>query len=96
MKIPADLFEQTVSGLTYKQRDIAQWVPVWGVSASLTMVELRSANDLNNMVPSPYEGTQPVQPPSPTLMKGIPAGAKSDTDSTEEDSEEGVGQKGTW
>ena len=42
------------------QRDIAQWVPVWGVSASLTMVELRSANDLNNIIPSPYEGTEPM------------------------------------
>ena len=29
------------------QRDITQWVPMWGVLASLTMVELRSANDLN-------------------------------------------------
>ena len=56
------------------QRNIAQWVPVRGVSASLTMVELRSANDLNNMIPSPYEGTEPVQPPSPTLVKGIPVG----------------------
>ena len=46
------------------QRDIAQWVPVRGVLASLTMVEFRSANDLNNMFPSPYEGTEPVQPPS--------------------------------
>ena len=40
------------------QRDISQWVPVQGVSASLTMVELRLANDLNNMNPSPYEGTE--------------------------------------
>ena len=47
------------------QRDIAQWVPVRGVSASLTMMELRLANDLNNMFPSPYEGTEPVQPLSP-------------------------------
>ena len=36
------------------QRDIAQWVPIWGTSATLTMMELRMANDLNNMVPSPY------------------------------------------
>ena len=41
------------------QRDIAQWVPLRGVSALLTMVELRTANDLNNMIPSPYEGTEP-------------------------------------
>ena len=67
------------------QRDIAQWVPVRGVSASLTMVELRSANDLNNMIPSPYEGTESIRPPSPTPIKGIPAGAESDTDSSKED-----------
>ena len=81
------------------QKDIAQWVPVWGVSASLTMVELRSANDLHNMIPSPYEETEPVWPPSPTLMKGVPAGAKLDTDSLkEEDSGEEWDKKkrGNW
>ena len=31
------------------QKDVSQWVPVRGVSASLTSSELRSANDLNNM-----------------------------------------------
>ena len=69
-----------------------------GVYASLTMVELRTTNDLNNMIPSPYEGTEPVQPPSPALVKGIPAGAKSDTDSSEEDSGEEWDKKecGDW
>ena len=68
------------------QRDIAQWVPVQGVSTSLTMVELRSTNDLNNMIPSPYEGTEPIQPPSPTPVKGIPVGGgESDTYSFEEE-----------
>ena len=42
------------------QRDIAQWLPVQRVSASLNTVELMSANDLNNMIPSPYEGTEPI------------------------------------
>ena len=35
------------------QRDIVQWVPVRGMSATLTMPELRVANDLNIMVPLP-------------------------------------------
>ena len=80
------------------KRDIAQWVPVQGISASLTMVELRTANDLNNMIPSPYEGTEPMQPPSPVLVKGIPAGAESGTDSSEEDSGEEWDKKecGNW
>ena len=65
------------------QRDIAQWVPVWEASASLTMMELCTANDLNNMMPSPYEGVEPIRQPSPQLVKGIPAGAKSDMDSME-------------
>ena len=80
------------------QRDITQWVPVQGVSASLTMVQLRSAKNLNNMIPSPYEGTEPVQPPSPMLVKGIPVGAKSDTDSYKEDSREQWDKKecGNW
>ena len=33
------------------QKDISQWVPMRGVSASLTSLELRSANDLNNINP---------------------------------------------
>ena len=37
------------------QKDISQWVPVRGVSTSLTMAELRSANDLNNMNPYLYD-----------------------------------------
>ena len=63
------------------------------------MVELRSTNDLNNMIPSPYEGTEPIQPPSPALVKGIPMGAESDTDSSEEeDSREEWDKKehGNW
>ena len=51
------------------QRDISQWVLVWGVSISLTMVELRSANDHNNMNPSPYDGTELIQPHSPCWWK---------------------------
>ena len=80
------------------QRGIAQWVLVRGVLASLTMVGLRSANDLNNMIPSPYEETEPVPPPSPALVKGIPAGVESDTDSFDEDSGEEWDKKecGNW
>ena len=35
------------------QQDIAQWIPVCGTSATLTMPELGTAYDLNNFVPSP-------------------------------------------
>ena len=54
-----------------------------GVSASLTMMELHAANDLNNMVSSPYEGVEPVRWPSPELVKGILVGTESDMDSVE-------------
>ena len=63
------------------QRDIAQWVPVRGASASLTMMELHMVNDLSNMVPSPYSEFEPVRPLSPEIIKGIPAGAESNMDS---------------
>ena len=69
------------------QRDISQWVLVRGTSVTLTMSELRVANDLNNMNPFPYDGTGLVQPHqlhSPMLMQGIPAGEESDTDSCDE------------
>ena len=68
------------------QHDIAQWVPIWGTSATLTMMELCTANDLNNMVPSPYSEVELVRPLSPEIIKGIPAGAKSDTNSSVIDS----------
>ena len=63
------------------QCDIAQWVPVWGASASLMMTELCMANDLSNMVPLSYSKVEPVRPPSPEIVKGILAGAESDTGS---------------
>ena len=66
------------------QRDISQWVPIQGVCTSLTMVELRSANDFNNMNPCLYDGTELVQPHSAILVTGIPTEAESDTDSLDE------------
>ena len=38
------------------------------------------------MVPLPYSEVELVRPPSPEIIKGIPAGAKSDTDSSAMDS----------
>ena len=61
------------------------------------MSELCAANDLNNMVPSPYSELQAVKPTSPVILKCIPAGAESDTKSSvldsgdEWDKMEGVG-----
>ena len=51
------------------QRDIAQWVPIQGTSATLTMPELRAANDLNNMVPSPSSKLPVMKPSSPKILK---------------------------
>ena len=56
------------------------------MSATLTMSELRAANDLNNMVPPPSSELQAVRPPSPEILKCIPAGAKSNTNSSVIDS----------
>ena len=36
--------------------NISQWVPMRGISTSLTSVELRLANDLNNICPYPHYG----------------------------------------
>ena len=72
------------------QKDISQWVPVRGVSASLTTLELRSANNLNNMNPYLYDRTGLVQPHSPMLVQGIPMGEEeSDMDSFGELSDSG-------
>ena len=64
------------------QRDIAQWVPVQGTSSTLTMPELRVANDLNNMVPLPLSELPVVKPRSTEIVKCIPAGTESDTNSS--------------
>ena len=61
------------------------------------MSELHVANDLNNMVPSPSSKLELAKPPSPKIMKGIPGGMESDTNSLaidsgdEWDKTEGVG-----
>ena len=68
------------------QRDIAQWVPVQGTSATLTMMVLHVANDLNNMVPSPYSEVEPARPPSSEIIKGVLVGTESDTNSSAIDS----------
>ena len=73
------------------QKDVSQWVPVRGVSASLTSSELQLANDLNNMNPYLYDGPGLAQPHSPRLVQGIPMGEEeeSDTDSCGEPSDSG-------
>ena len=79
------------------QWDIAQWVPIWGTSATLTMSELCAANDLNNMVPSPSSELELAKPPSPKIMKGIPGGAEIDTNSSGIDSgDEWDKTEGVW
>ena len=56
------------------------------MSATLTMPELRAAHDLNNMVPSPLSELPAAKPPSIEVMKCIPAGKESDTNSSIVDS----------
>ena len=71
-------------------RNISEWVPMRGVSSSLTSVMLRSANDLNNICPYPHYKQELTEPHSPQLVQCRPAGEKMDTDSWNEpsDSEE--------
>ena len=45
-----------------------------------------AANNLNNMVPSPLSELPVAKPPSIEVMKCIPAGAESDTNSSIVDS----------
>ena len=68
------------------QRDIAQWVPVCGMSATLTMPELHAAYDLNNFVPSPSSELKPMRPSLTQIVKCIPGGTESDTNSSAIDS----------
>ena len=49
------------------------------------MPELHAANDLNNMVPSPSSELPAAKPPS-EILKCIPAGTESDTNSSVMDS----------
>ena len=64
------------------QCDIVQWVPVRGASAALMITELCVANDLSNMVPLPHSKAELARPPPPKIIRGVPAGTKSDTDSS--------------
>ena len=50
------------------------------------MPELRMANDLSNIVPSPLSEFPAAKPPSTEIVKCIPAGAESDTNSSIVDS----------
>ena len=63
-----------------------QWVPIRGMSGTLTMPELRAAHDLNNMVPSPLSELPAAKPPPTQVMECIPAGAESDSNSSIVDS----------
>ena len=56
------------------------------MSGTLTMPELRAAYDLNNMVPSPLSELPAAKPPPLEVMKCIPAGAESDSNSSFPDS----------
>ena len=71
-------------------RNSLEWVPMRGVSSSLTSVELRSANDLNNICPYPHSEPELTRGHSPQLVYGRPVGDETDTDSWNEpsDSEE--------
>ena len=56
------------------------------MSGTLTMPELHTAYDLNNMVPSPLSELPAAKPPPIEVMKCIPAGAESDSNSSFPDS----------
>ena len=71
-------------------RNLLEWVPMRGMSLSLTSVELRLANDLNNICPYPHSKWELTKAHSPHLVYSRPAGDETDTDSWNEpsDSEE--------
>ena len=50
------------------------------------MPELHAANDLNNMVPSPLSELPAAKPPPSEIVKCVPVGAESDTNSSVMDS----------
>ena len=50
------------------------------------MLELRAANDLNNMVPLPLSELPVAKPPSTKIVKCIPVGTASNTNSSVADS----------
>ena len=56
------------------------------MSATLTIPELRTAYDLNNFVPSPSSELEPTRPSSTQIVKCIPGGTESDTNSSAIDS----------
>ena len=62
-------------------RNSSEWVPMRGVSSSLTLVELRSANDLNNIYPYPYSEQELTKAHSPELVYSRSVGDETDTDS---------------
>ena len=47
-----------------------------GASASLTMVELQTANDLNNMILSKYKGTEPIETTIPQACERGTSGGR--------------------
>ena len=71
-------------------RNSLEWVPMRGVSSSLTSVELKSANDLNNICPYPHSEPELTRAHSPKLVYSRPGGDEMDTDSWDapSDSEE--------
>ena len=49
--------------------NFSEWVPMMGVSSSLTSVELRSANNLSNIFSCPHSGGEPPRTQSPKLIR---------------------------
>ena len=62
------------------QKDISQWVPVRDVSTSLMSLELRLANDLNNMNPYLHDGQGLMELHSPRMVQDIPTGQEEESD----------------
>ena len=55
--------------LTYDPAtNFTEWIPMRGVSSSLTSVELRSANDLSNIFPCPHSRGEPPITKPPALV----------------------------
>ena len=68
-------------------RNFLEWVPMRSISSWLTLMELRSANDLNNICPNPHSQPDLTKAHPPQMVHGVPMGEETDTDSWNESSD---------
>ena len=68
--------------------NLTEWVPMQGVSLSLTSTELKSANNLSNIFPCPHPEAIPPSSQSARQLHCLLVGEETDSDTEGMDSEE--------